>query len=171
MKLTSLAGTFFIPNAGVILLWPFLAQLFHSLNLTKDQKFISKAKAMRAACLLEYLVSGQENSNENEIILNCALCNLKFPPTPHHVQLSSEEIKEAETLLMEAIKSWGVIRNTTIEGFRNTFLKRAGELKFENEKMTLIVERNTTDILLDKIPWGISIVTLPWMDKVLYVEW
>jgi hypothetical protein len=32
-------------------------------------------------------------------------------------------------------------------------------------------ERITIDVLLEKLPWGISLVKYPWMPKPLYVEW
>ena len=35
----------------------------------------------------------------------------------------------------------------------------------------LRVEARTVDILLDQLPWGVSLVKLPWMDRLLRVEW
>ncbi|MEO1401775.1 MAG: contractile injection system tape measure protein [Cyanobacteria bacterium J06635_1] len=40
-----------------------------------------------------------------------------------------------------------------------------------NDHWLLQIERETYDILLDQLPWSIRVVKLPWMPKLLYVEW
>jgi hypothetical protein len=34
-----------------------------------------------------------------------------------------------------------------------------------------MVERAAQDVLLDKITWNISLVKLPWVKELLFVEW
>jgi hypothetical protein len=41
----------------------------------------------------------------------------------------------------------------------------------EDGDWVLQVEANTADILLDQLPWGISMIKLPWMGMMLWVEW
>jgi hypothetical protein len=35
----------------------------------------------------------------------------------------------------------------------------------------LQVEAKTVDILLNQLPWGISMIKLPWMQRMLWIEW
>jgi len=35
----------------------------------------------------------------------------------------------------------------------------------------LYIEEKTIDILLDKLPWNLSIIKLKWMDEILTVHW
>jgi hypothetical protein len=35
----------------------------------------------------------------------------------------------------------------------------------------LKVQPRAFDMLLDRLPWGFSIIKLPWMQGVLHVEW
>ncbi|MGS0742589.1 contractile injection system tape measure protein [Glaciimonas sp. GG7] len=53
----------------------------------------------------------------------------------------------------------------------NRFLQREGRLILREGKWTLTVSRKTLDILLDQLPWGISVVLHPWMPHPLSVEW
>jgi len=59
----------------------------------------------------------------------------------------------------------------SIEGFRIAFLQREGLLTVRNGDWLIRVERQTHDILLDRIGWTIGIIKLPWLDDIIYVEW
>ncbi|MEM9214098.1 MAG: contractile injection system tape measure protein [Cyanobacteria bacterium P01_F01_bin.150] len=39
------------------------------------------------------------------------------------------------------------------------------------QNWTLRVEQMAIDVLLTRLPWGVSMVKLPWMDGLLTVEW
>jgi hypothetical protein len=172
MKQQSIEHRIIINNAGLVLLWPFLPAFFNELGLTKDEKFISKNDAIRAAWLLEYLVTGQEHNNENDIALNKFLCNILTVSVPKkHLELTYPEIKESEYLLTAVIHHWKSIEHVSIKGFRDSFLKREGELIFEREAVILRVDKYALDILLDQIPWSIAIIQLTWMEKPIIVEW
>jgi len=51
------------------------------------------------------------------------------------------------------------------------FFHRDGKLVQVDKNFRLIVERKAQDILLDKLPWGVSIIKLPWREQLLFVEW
>ena len=57
------------------------------------------------------------------------------------------------------------------DGLRDAFLKRDGLLIKKEDGWLLQVERKTLDVLLDKIPWGYSTVSLPWNSYLVFVEW
>lgn len=162
----------FIENAGLILLWPFMSFYFEKLGLLSEHKFTSVKAAIRGACLLQYLITGTETSQEHELPLNKILCQL---PKNHPVYitdaLTQAEKDLSEELLKTAISRWEIIKNTSIEGFRNSFLKREGKLEWPEDKIILTVEPKTFDMLVDKIPWNISVIKLPWMKQTLHVKW
>jgi len=162
----------YINNAGLVLLWPYLANFFENLKLSERNNFISKEHKYRAVHLLQYLVCGKQNQAEHFLILNKMLCELDLhEPVPLITELTENEIKACDDLLAAVIKNWSVLKNTSINGLRESFLKRNGKLSKESDKWLLRVERKSYDLLLDKLPWGISIVRLQWMKTLIFVEW
>lgn len=162
----------FIENAGLILLWPFMSFYFEKLGLVSDHKFTSVKAAIRGACLLQYLVTGAETRQEHELPLNKVLCQLpKNHPVHSTGEFTTEEKDLSDELLKTAISRWEIIKNTSIEGLRNTFLKREGKLEWQDDKIILTVEPKSFDMLVDKIPWNISVIKLPWMKHTLHVKW
>lgn len=162
----------FIRNAGLILLWPFLSQLFIRVGLVKGISFVSESAAYRAVHLLQYLVDKSEQTPEYNLVLNKLLCNIsKAKPVDKDVLLTAEEKTCADQLIVAAIKHWNSLGQTTADGLRETFLQRGGQLFFFDTKYELRVERKAFDKLLSKLPWSISPIKLTWMNKPLYVEW
>ncbi len=49
--------------------------------------------------------------------------------------------------------------------------RMSGDLLRVDEGWRLKVARTGYDVLLDRLPWGIGFVLLPWMKQPLYVEW
>ncbi len=82
---------------------------------------------------------------------------------------------EAEQLLAAVIAHWSALKNTSVNGLRESFLKRDAILtrsaSASDGGWLLQVERKTLDILLDSIPWGYNQVRLPWNDYIIMVEW
>jgi len=75
-------------------------------------------------------------------------------------------------LLQAVIGHWDALRNTTPDGLRGTFLTRPGKLSQRPDGDYLLqVESQSFDILLERLPWGIGVVKLPWMERMLWVEW
>jgi hypothetical protein len=54
---------------------------------------------------------------------------------------------------------------------RGTFLTRPGKLSMRGGDYLLQVEEQSFDVLLDHLPWSISAVRLPWMARIIWVEW
>lgn len=162
----------FIENAGLILLWPFMGFYFEKLGLLSDHKFTSVNAAIRGACLLQYLVTGVETRQEHELPLNKILCQLpKNHPVYSTEAFTQDEKDLSDELLKTAISRWEILKNTSIEGLRNSFLKREGKLEWPDDKIMLTVEPKSFDMLVDKIPWNISVIKLSWMKHTLHVKW
>ncbi len=86
-------------------------------------------------------------------------------------EFSEEELEEALHLLTVVIGKWEVLKRTSIEGLREGFLQRKGKLTEQESGILLQVERGSIDLLLDQLPWNISMIKLPWMNRLLRVDW
>lgn len=160
----------YVENAGLVLLHPFLPQLFGAMKITGDDELLRPGEALR---LLHYLATGSEDAPEYELALPKILCGL--PPASlagEAEPLSDEEREESAALLSAVIRHWEALKNTSPDGLREAFLKRPGKLTRRHDGGWLLqVESNSFDILLDRLPWGFSMIRLPWMPSMLHVEW
>ena len=163
---------FHIGNAGLVLLGPYIPPLFTRLGLSVDGRFIDEAAADRAAHLLETAIDGVGEALEPQLILNKLICGIDLHvPVDREFTATPEECEVIQGLLEALIQNWGKLGNTSVAGLREAFLKRPGSLAREDEAWRLTVEARSYDVLVDAIPWGFRTLKLPWMDKVLYVEW
>ena len=87
------------------------------------------------------------------------------------VFLTSEEKREGTDLLVSAVKHWAALKNTSVDGYQASFLRRDGVLEYEEGVWRLKVERKSFDLLLEALSYTISIIHLPWMNGKLIVEW
>ncbi len=159
-------------NAGLVLLWPYLGSFFENLGLTEEGVFRDEGAAHRGVHLLEYLATGGEGSPEYLLPLNKLLCGRDTSePVSRDFAMTEREREEAESLLSSVISHWSVLKNTSIEGLRRSFLQREGILGEREKGWELKVERKPYDVLLDHLPWSISVIRLSWMKTVIYVTW
>lgn len=162
----------FIENAGLVLLHPFLAGLFSNLQLTENGKFVTDSDQSVATRILQFLVYGENEVAENFYPLNKILCGMEISQVlGEEIEIGQETKIEGEELLQAVIGHWSVLKNTSLEGLRETFLQRNGKISRVEKGWKLQVERKTVDVLLAKLPWGIGIIKLPWMTEMMYVEW
>jgi hypothetical protein len=162
----------FIVNAGVVLLHPFLKQFFETTRLTEQKEFINNDTQQRALYLLHYLAAGNATPEEHELTIAKVLCAYDFAETvPKNIILSKAELTEADQLLEAVISQWTILKSTSIAGLREGFLQRNGKLYRKNDNLYLQVEIGSIDMLLDYLPWNLSIIKLPWMKEMLRVEW
>jgi hypothetical protein len=160
----------FIDNAGLVLLHPFLPGFFDALGISMEDEIVQPERALS---LLHYLTTGQSKIPEYELVLPKILCDLPLSmPVPADYPIAENEIAEVSAMLEAVIKHWEALRDTSPDGLRGTFLLRPGKLSRKADGDWLLqVETRTFDILLDYLPWGISMIRLPWMKKILSVEW
>ena len=162
----------YIFNAGVIMLHPFLLHYFKALKLVERDQFINDLAQQKAIHLIQYLATRERGLPEYELLLPKFLCNLPFDvPIEREVEITESEMQEGEELLMAAIKHWGALGDASPDALREGFLQREGKLEKRQNGWYLKVEQKTLDILLGKLPWGLGIIKLPWMEELLRVEW
>lgn len=161
-----------IPQAGLVLLHPFIKKLFKNLGFLTDGEFTSERTHEHGVCLLHYLSTGHENFDEHEMVLPKFLCGWPLSrPLHRYLPVSEYEKEECSTLLENVIDHWSALKNTSPEGLQVNFLIREGSLKRDEFGWGLFVEHKAKDVLLDKLPWEISIVKSNWMDEILTVHW
>jgi hypothetical protein len=159
----------YINNAGLVILAPFLPAFFKKLNLANEDKITQIELAVN---LTTYLATGMEYAAEFEMVFAKILCGIdpSVPVSPV-VAFTEEQKKESQELLLSAIEYWNVLKDTSPEGLRESFLQREGKLNFINEEWILQVEQKPYDMLLQSLPWNISMIRLPWMKWMLKTEW
>jgi hypothetical protein len=164
----------FINNAGLVILWPFLSRFFENLGLVHEKTFVDEWAPQKAMALLQYIVDAAIQVPEYLVPLNKILCGMPLEALYEQETIELEENwLEQSTLFLETILEHAepAIGKISVEGFQNTFLKRSGILSFEDGHWLLRVERETFDLVLDRLPWSFRIVKLPWMEYGLYVDW
>jgi hypothetical protein len=164
--------TLYIDNAGLVVLWPFIGSLFQRLGLVESGAFKNEAAAMRGVGLLQLLALGDPSPPEFALPLNKLLCGLAFDAVFDFGEPVTElEAEECAAMLEAAISRAPILRQMSVAGFRASFVLRRGQLSARDGHWLLRVERETHDIVLDRFPWGVGLVKLPWMPALLQVEW
>ncbi|MEM1205424.1 MAG: contractile injection system tape measure protein [Acidobacteriota bacterium] len=172
-----LGDPIYIDNAGLVLAGPFLPQLLRMLDILdqdEDGKVILRdpEAAARAVHLLQYLVDGSTSTPEPQLVLNKLLCGLPTDAVvDRSIDATDEEIEVCDQLLASMIANWGVIQNTSVSGLRETFLKREGRLQRSADGWKLKVQRKTLDVLVDQLPWSLSVILHRWMPEPISVTW
>jgi hypothetical protein len=146
--------------------------LFSLLDLMEHNAFVNREAAERAVHLLQFMVTGQTNTPEYALVLNKQMCGLATGlPIVAGIEISDRERETIENLIGGMIQNWKAIGNTSIEGFRQSFLQRQGWLSLQEEVWHLRVQTRAFDMLLDQLPWGISMVKHAWMVRPIHVKW
>ncbi len=161
-----------IYNSGIILFWPFLTHFFEQLALLNEGEFVDRESRNKAVYLLQYLGFSQFDYPEYELVLNKILVGM---PIQNHLtpieSLSLEETDMATSLMNGLIQNWPKVKDSSIEAIQETFLQREGILSLNEENNMLTISKKGVDVLLTSIPWNITLVKLPWMEKPLHIEW
>lgn len=169
--------TLYVGNAGLILFNPFLPHFLERLGLLGEDgngvpRVLGHEAASRAVHLLQYLVDERCDRPEPQLVLNKLLCGL-VPATPvaRAITPDAADIAVCDEMIRAVIGNWAIIRNTSPDGLRETFLRREGRLQRGGDHWTVTVQRKTVDILVDQIPWNRSIIYHRWMAGPIHVAW
>jgi hypothetical protein len=164
---------YYIENAGIVLINPFLSTFYERIGLMKRGEFIDKQAANRAIHLLQFLADGKESHSENLLLLNKILCGVAIDePIEKEITMSETEKETALDLLNAALSSWPQLKNSSINTLRNEFLLRKGKLSFYDGEWVVRIEHNgRSDYLLNTVPWSFNMIKNSWMYEILRVEW
>lgn len=171
-KISNLTEPIYIFNAGLVLLNPFLARLFDKLSLIENKTFKTEEHRLKAMILLHYLATGQDNPSEHELAFNKIITGEEpSAQVELNITLSQDEKDLCDSLLDAAISNWTALKKTSRDNLRGSFLLREGKLVFEQEGWRLSLEQKAYDILIDRLPWGYSLMKYQWMKYPIYTEW
>jgi Contractile injection system tape measure protein len=173
MSMEGEAGeTLYVNNAGIVLLNVYAKRLFDRFELLDKKEFKSDEAREKAIRILQYLVSKDNEPEEHELLLNKVLVGMPITaPLKFEIKITDEEKEICDGLLDAVIKNWTVLKNTSRDGLRTSFLLRNGSLKKEETAWQLRVEKKAYDVLLNKLPWGYTMIHFPWMKIPLLTEW
>ena len=159
--------------AGIVLLHPFLANYFRQVRLLdENDQFVSLEKQIHAVHLLRYLTGKKGRHHSHLLNAEKIICGL--PPTfpiPIKHSISEMEKKEAQDMFDAVKQYWKSISKTSIEGIQTSFIHRHGIITYEKPYWLIRVEGSTLDILMDDLPWEMSMLIFPWIDKNILIEW
>jgi hypothetical protein len=167
----------YIDNAGLVILVVYLPHLFKSLDmLTTDEKGTTRlrdrASISRAVHLLQYLVDGSTDTPEPQLALNKLICGVPLSTAIEpSIEITAQEIEICQQLLTAVITRWGSISSTSVGGLQEAFLQREGRLSQTEDSWKLTVQRKTLDLLVDQIPWRLSIISQAWIPTAIHVTW
>ena len=160
---------FYIENSGAVLFAVFLPTLFKNLGCLEGENISDPLSAVMA---IHYAVTGNSKIEKNDLLLPKILCGLE---DEFVVDAQMERMKEREDdvneMLTSLIQYWKELKNTSIPGLQESFLKRRGLLTPQTDGWLLQVEKRGIDILLGHLPWNIAIIKLPWMKGILKTQW
>lgn len=161
---------FIAENAGLVLLHPFLKHLFLKLELLDGDNQLKDP--VRAVHILHFAATGIECDYEYSMTFEKYLCNVPLDlAIPKDIQLSDDIKQEVDALLNSALDHWKALKSKSIALLRNEFLQRPGKLMIDEQSPRIVFERKAFDLMLDKLPWNISIVKLVWLDSMIFIEW
>jgi len=164
------SGAYQIQNAGLIIVHPFIKPFLENCELLdSNNEIIDKEVAVHA---LHYVATQKEQQLESDMLFEKMLCGVSVQqPINRHIVLSPLIKKQVEELLQAILENWPILKNSSPDLLRSEFLQRPGLLSFKEDNPKITIERKTHDILLDKLPWGIGLCKLPWVEKLIFTDW
>lgn len=170
VRVYPLEHDYLVPDSGLVLFWPHLQRLYKPLQ-DDNQQWLSPQHQQQALAHLLYL--GNTSPDEDDRSPVAALLVGLSPDTPMHdlPALSSSQQAACDLLLNTVIKQWRALKEMTATGLQQLFLQRTGYLDQTANGWRLTTEHQPQDILMQALPWPVSVVHLPWMEHLLAVEW
>lgn len=161
-----------ISNAGLLLLWPLLPQLFSLLGLWEEELFVSDAARWQAVYGLDRLVWGDVSPTEGRLTLNQVLCggacSISVPSSMPLSLLQLQQIDDWLAAIGQQLPGWQKLSLTDI---RQLFLQRAGEISTEGPVSQISVWPEPYDFLLRDWPWPMTLASFPWTEQPLTIVW
>ena len=130
MKQDTTYKNILVDNAGLVIFKSYFNILFERLLLLEGDHFKTKEDQKKAIRCLQYLATGDTDTEENKLVLNKILCGIAPDESVHEkLELKENEQQLIESLISGVIAFWKEIERMSVENFRNSFLKRKGFLE------------------------------------------
>ena len=161
----------YLSGAGVILVHPFLEQLFRDRDLLAGNSFRTLEARNRAVQMIGLVAFGRADVPEHELLLAKALCGAALEEPLEPVLLEDEDVAACDVLVRAVLKHWTALRSSSPEWLREQFFLRDGKLEDVDLGRRLTIERRAQDVLLARLSWGFGVVALPWLTTQVFVRW
>jgi hypothetical protein len=160
-----------VAAAGMVIVHPFIQELFREQSLLTEHDFRSEECRHTGVHMLAYLAFGNLDIEEYDLLLAKLLCAMPWEHSLPPWELADEQRKACDKLLIAALHHWAALKSRSVQFLRQQFFWRNGKLKTTDDGWQLTIEKRAQDILLDRLPWGVGVIRMPWMKKMLYVNW
>ena len=162
-----------VENAGLVLVWPFLKSAFLKLNWLSENKFKDRAAVEKAICWLHWLIYETMPEDESLLLLNKLICGLEAEEALalNQIRFTKKELAEAEEVKKAVIQNWPALKTTATSALKAGFFERNGSLKLKDDNWYLNIERKGIDVLIDRLPWPITHIKLPWNNYMIHINW
>jgi hypothetical protein len=161
----------YLSGAGVILVHPFLEQLFRERELLAGKSFRDLDARDRAVQMIGLITFGRADVPEHELLLAKVLCGVANEEPLEPVLLQDEDVAACDALVRAVLRHWTALRSSSSEWLREQFFLRDGKLEDVDSGRRLTIERRAQDVLLARLPWGFGVVALPWLTMQVFVHW
>nr|WP_244941643.1 contractile injection system tape measure protein [Serratia inhibens] len=161
-----------VSNAGLVLLWPLLPQLFSLLEFCREGRFISDEARRLAAVSLDWLAWAAETPAAERLKVNHLLCGIPLGEPLSEIAPLSEplcrQIDEWLTAVGRQLPAW---QKLGLADIRALFLQRPGAINDETSPAQIAVKPESFDLLLGDWPWPLTLAPLPWLELPLAINW
>jgi hypothetical protein len=162
----------YVDNAGLVIVWPFLASFFEHLGLMAKRCFLDSRCLHRGVGLLHHAATLSLNPPEYQLTLTKILCGMPLDePFDFGPPVTDAESAECSTLFSSVLVNAPMLGDMDAAALRDAFLLRKGIVRARGEAFLLSVERAPHDLVLEKLPWPLGWVMNPWMQAPLCVAW
>lgn len=160
-------------HAGLILLHPFIRQLFKRLGWLIEGQFRDELCRRKAVVMLHFIATGTQEWKAYALAVPKILCGMPLANalTGDEELLTPAEETEAIDMLHAAIAQWEIMGNASVQAFREGFLDREARIMVNEQHISFRMETKGIDVLLDRLPWNLSLVRFPWLTMSIHVEW
>ncbi|MCQ2098953.1 contractile injection system tape measure protein [Fibrobacter sp. UWH6] len=161
-----------VHDAGLVLLAPYIPVLLGRLGCVSGNTFTSEDARLKGLSLLKYAVYGSYEVPKTPASLMNIICGYDRSFDSEKLPILSDDDKSVVNSLLDAVvKNWGALGSTSADGLRTSFLIRSGSIEDVEDGLLLKVSSSAYDMLLDKLPWGYSMVKTSWMKSKISVAW
>ncbi|QRR11848.1 hypothetical protein FPJ27_37270 (plasmid) [Burkholderia sp. MS455] len=159
-----------VSNAGLVLLWPLLPSLFAQFGWVEDGQFVDDAARWQALSALDWLAWGDPELAEWRTPFSRLLCGIAWDAPFDADGLEAEQQAALDTWLAQMFGGVPTLNRCSVGDLRGFFLQRPGML-VDDERVSVAVEADATDVLLRGLPWPLTQVMLPWLPAPIEVDW
>jgi hypothetical protein len=160
-----------VAAAGMVIVHPFIQELFREQSLLTEHDFRNEECRHTGVHMLAYLAFGNLDIEEYDLLLAKLLCAMPWEHSLPPWELTEEQRKACDKLLIAVLHHWTALKSQSVQFLRQQFFWRNGKLKTTDNGWQLTIEKRAQDILLDRLPWGVGVIRLPWTKNMLYVNW